>query len=87
MQMEYFTPNGVRQVQKTFGYLIDKVVHFYDSENLQKLIEIKGEYLPEKGYIIKFHSDHGLFMPIYKFMPRNNLMYNFDDFERQTIEV
>ena len=85
--MEYFTENGVNQVIEKFNDLIHKEFYFDDSENKQKLVEIKGEYLPEKGYIIKFHSDHGLFMPIYKFMPRNNLKYNFDDFERQTIEV
>lgn len=87
MQLEYFTIKGAIQVIETYNYLVGEEFYFDDSEMKQKLVEIKKQELSEKGYIIIFQSEQLNFLPIYKFMPRNGIEYNFYDFDIKKIDI
>lgn len=81
--MEYFTEKGVLQVLEKFKKEIGKEFLFDDSEIKRKLFDIvtrKTEQV-KGGFLISFQADNCEELLIDKFMLRNNLLYNFYDFE------
>ncbi len=81
LELEYFTSKGANQVIEKFTNLISNEFYFNDSVIKQKLVNIAKQKSTEKGFIVIFQGEQGGFMPIYKFMPRNGIDYNFYDFD------
>lgn len=80
--MEYFTEKGALQVREKYKKEIGKEFFFDDSEVKRKLIAIIPKpSVVEGGFHISFQSELYQELPILKFVQRNNLSYNFYDFD------
>ena len=91
MKMEYFTEKGIQQVKEKYADQIGNKFYFDSTKTKHKLTDIVEQ--PAGGrddcYFIKFNSysgDKTLSLTIDKFMPLNNLKYNFHDFETITTD-
>lgn len=87
--MEYFTENGVQQVQEKYKKEIGKEFFFDDSEIKRKLVAINKQSSGQVkgGFSVLFQADNGVEMLIYKFMQRNKMTYNFHDFDNVSINM
>lgn len=90
--MQYFTQNGFNQVIEKFTDLIGKEFYFDSSEIKHKLDDIIEQEMAGNAdcFDIKFNSydnDKLFSLTIDKFMSRNNLKYNFHDFDTRIIEM
>ena len=81
MEMEYFTSKGANQVIEKFTKLINNEFYIDDSVIKLKLVNISKQKSSEKRFTFIFQGVQGGFFPMYKFMPRNVIDYNFYDFE------
>lgn len=87
MTMHYFTESGFTQVQIKYNQLIGNSFFFDNSEAKYELTDIikQPSIQPADGLHVSFMADNGKTSPIYEFMSRNKISYNFQDFDKISV--